>query len=810
MSVSKNILYSGASLLMIAVGFQPAMAQDPVPSPAQAGAEGSTDNEADAAAETQVEPVAGQTEADIVVTANKREQNLNDVGMAVDVVQGAEMKERQINSLADIANAVPSLIYTNSAENTPVYTLRGVSFYDSSLGSYGAVSLNMDEVPLAFPILASHTAYDLERIEVLKGPQGTLFGQNATGGAVNFIVAKPTRELQSGLTATYGRFNEVTAEGFVSGPLSDTLRGRVAARIERADAWQISNSRPNDRNGKVENYMGRILLDFEPTNRIRLQANLNGWKDKSDTQAAQYIAFQPAGAGRTPELLQYRFQFSPEKLRAADWSPGVPFGDNRLWQATLRGDVDVLDGVTLTSLTSYTDFKQHAGTDQDGLPIAEADHARNDGRIKSFGQELRLSNGGGRGFRWVVGANYERSTADQIVDTNYRHASTHASLGISSNTYSSNQKFTNYAFFANAEYDLTDELTIKAGARYTNSKDEGRSCNADFSGDPTNAGPFFYRALLGGRLGLYPPGSCFVINNQGVTINGVAPGAPGEYADVLHEDNVSWRGGIDWKPSRGLLFYANVAKGYKAGSFPTATGSFFTSYLPVRQESVLAYEAGAKATLLNRALQLNFSAFYYDYTDKQLRAKTAAPPFGILDVLQNIPKSSIRGLEISANVRPTRGLTVDLAFSYIDATIDKFVGINGSGLAGDFAGTPIPYTPKYQVSLNPDYRFPLNSGMSAFLGASVNYRSDAIAVVGGGINLPTVVPNNKPAARIDDYALVDLRAGVSFNQDRMRLWVYGKNVFNTYYWTNVFNTTDTIERLSGRPATYGIAFSVGL
>lgn len=745
---------------------------------------------------------------EIIVTANKREQNLRDVGLAVSVVQAGELQVRQITSLADIATAVPGLIFTNSAENTPIYTLRGVSFYDTSLGSYAAVSINMDEVPFSFPVLAAHSAFDLERVEVLKGPQGTLFGQNATGGAVNFIAAKPTPDFHTGADVTYGRFNAVTAEGFVSGPLGDTLSARVAGRFERADPWQVSNSRPDDRNGRVENYMGRLLLDFRPADGIRFQANLNGWKDKSDTQAAQYIAFQPAGRGRTPRLLEFATAFSPQTPRAADWAPGIPFADNRLLQGTLRSDIDLTDSVTLTSLTAYTDYKQRQGTDQDGLPIAEADHARVDGRIRSFNQEVRLSNGGAQGLRWVLGGNYEHSKVYQIVDTSYLDSSSFGTLGIQSNTYSSDQAFTNYAVFANVEYDLSSRFTLKAGARYTNSKAVGRSCIQDLSGIPTNSGPFFYGVLLGGRFGPYPAGACFAVNDQGRTVNGVAPGAPGEYADTLHQDNVSWRAGIDWKPVDGILAYANIAKGYKAGSFPTATGATFTSYLPVSQESVLAYEAGLKASLLGRALQLELAGFHYDYRDKQIRAKTSRPPFGILDALQNIPKSSIRGFEASADIRPVRGLRFNLSFSYIDATIDRFSGINGAGLAAVFDGTEMPYTPKYQVSINPDYEFPVGEDATAFVGASVNFRSSTVAVIGGRQDVANVIAIHRPVAEVEDYTLVDLRAGVRFADDRYRVSVFAKNVFNTYYWTNVFNTTDTVERLSGKPATYGVSLGV--
>ena len=746
---------------------------------------------------------------DIIVTANKRAQNLNDVGLAIDVLGGEALRSRQITSLADVANAVPNLVYTNSSDNTPVYTLRGVSFYDTTVGVYGAVSLNQDEVPLSFAVLAGHLTYDLERIEVLKGPQGTLFGQNSTGGAINFVTAKPTTTFHAGLDVTYGRFNEVDVEGFVSGPISDTLRARVAGRVERADGWQISNSRPNDRSGRIENYMGRLLLDWEPVNGVRIQTDVNAWKDRSDPQAAQYVALQKVSAGVTPGLTAYQFQFSPERPRAAEWKPGFIYRNNRQYQGILRADIDLSDAVTLTSITAYTDYSQHTRQDKDGSLLDISNNNPNDARVRSFYQEARLGNGSAAGFRWTLGANFERSRTSQYVNTFYGDTSTVAFNGFPSNSYSSAQRFTNYAFFGNAELDVSRVFTLKAGARYTNSRDEGTSCLFDETGSPTGGGPFIYNRVLGGRFGTYPAGTCFAINDQGRVVNGVAPLAPGRYADVLHEDNVSWRGGIDYKPRPGLLFYANIAKGYKAGSFPTVSSAFFVSALPIRQESILSYELGIKADLLDRTLQLGLSGYYYDYRDKQLRAKTPQPPFGIQDALVNIPRSSIRGVEATALIRPNSQLTVNVSASYLKATIDEFVGINGIGQAGNFAGTDMPFTPRYQFAVNPVWNFPLRDGVTGSLGANLSYRSDAITVVGGATDLGTEITfAGHPVARIDDYALLDLQAGIDFQEGRYRLALFGKNVLNTYYWTNAYKIADIIARQAGRPATYGITASV--
>ena len=189
---------------------------------------------------------------EIIVTAQKRSENLNEVGLSVAVLTGSDLKEKNVTSLEDIALQVPGLSYTTSGTDTPVYTLRGVGFYESTLSAYPDVSIYVDESPLPFPVMTSHIAFDLERVEVLKGPQGTLFGNNATGGAINMIAAKPTESFEGNVTTSYGqRFGlgwlcQRAAWRRSQGPLGCKKRecGRVAARIH------------NRRQERQEGYVG--------------------------------------------------------------------------------------------------------------------------------------------------------------------------------------------------------------------------------------------------------------------------------------------------------------------------------------------------------------------------------------------------------------------------------------------------------------------------------------------------------------------------------------------------------------------------
>src|ERR1700689_4159836 len=206
--------------------------------------------------------------AEIVVTANKVEEASSKVGLTIQTIGDKALVEQHITTLQDLAEAVPGLTFTETESSTPVYTLRGVGFYETSLAAYPAVSVYIDQMPLAFPFLTSHTDLDLERVEVLKGPQGILFGQNSTGGAINFIAAKPTDHFSQGFDLTYGRFNRAQLDGFISGPLGGSVTARFALSEEHGGDWQQSYTR-NDTLGAMQTFNSRLILDWRPVDQLR-------------------------------------------------------------------------------------------------------------------------------------------------------------------------------------------------------------------------------------------------------------------------------------------------------------------------------------------------------------------------------------------------------------------------------------------------------------------------------------------------------------------------------------------------------------
>lgn len=772
---------------------------------------------------------------EVIVTAQKRAQSANDVGLSISAFSGEEMDEKRLVSLEEISMVVPGLEVVTSQQNTPILTLRGVGFNESSLGVYPAVSLYVDEVPLVYSSLAAHSSYDLERVEVLKGPQGVLFGQNSTGGAINFVAAKPTDEFSMGANVSVGRFNSIEVDGFVSGPISDNVGARLAIQHVSADEWQQSNTRPGDENGQQDYTAARLILEFQPSDSAQISVNLNGWTDKSDPVAFQFVAASPK---RFDAALEKAYEvvsvpFTKEDPRAADWSPDFePKADKEFFQGSIRGDFQLSDANTLTLLASHTTFEQDNVYDGDGMHYTAADFEHNKGEVDSTFVEVRMSHEGDNA-NWVIGANYEDSSTFEDQLLRYINNTSHraSALWINGSGSLTDQDIESFAVFGNVDYSLSDSLTLKLGARYTDTTIDAELCGyappnmpgvPDLFGNGSNVADLFN--ILGGRAGIpFEPlkaGDCFTLSD----LAGVGtPGKP--YIDSLGEDNVSWRAGLDYNLSDDVLLYANVSKGYKAGSFPTLSAATFNELFPVTQESVLSLEAGFKASLADNTVQLNGAVFNYDYKDKQVRGKFPDPIFGPLDRLVNVPESTIFGAELDLVAQLTDHLTFTAAVTYLDSEVDEYMGFtvlgsNPSDPANnaapeDLSGNSLPFTPELSYRFGLDYRMPMSGGGELFMGVSGSGQGESDAVFNGDdIALPadriaagTAKSLTRNYFSIDSYFVADARVGYQFADERWKVMAWAKNITDEYYYTSVIPGSENGARVAGRPRTFGLSVS---
>ncbi len=742
---------------------------------------------------------------EIIVTAQKRSQSINTVGMAITSLSGMQLKEQGVASVADLAKIDPSFVFSQAQRGQPVYTIRGIGYNDFSLAATPTVTVYTDEVPYALPVMTKGAGFDLDRVEVLKGPQGTLFGQNATGGAVNYIAAKPTDRLMTSLEAGYASYNAVNVNGFVSGPLTPTLNARLAFNVDEGGAWQRSDTR-NDKLGSKDDQQARLLLDWTPTSKLKVSLNVNGWIDHSDTLAGQEIGLNlqsPKYAANVPHVVNE--PLAPQTSRAADWKAGLdPHNDEHFIQASLHADYAFTNDLHITYVGSYQRYNQHDINDNNGQNIDF--YLQLNGFVDAVFQELRL---GGRAFDqkldWVIGGNFARTLVDEDQNETLLDSTTAYSL-----TLLHQPPFAPFvgirnvsrdvsragAVFGNAEYHLTSTLDVHAGGRFTQTDINHGGCTEDIDGNAA-AGFTALETRVKKGIGVVPiqQGGC-VTFGPGLT--------PGYNTGQLNQGNFAWSAGVDWTPIPRTLVYAIVSKGYKAGSFPTLAATSYLQLQPVTQESVLSYETGVKSRVLNGLVELNGAVFHYDYTNKQLEGREPDPSavFGFLNVLVNVPKSSETGAELNVKLRPVSGLVLSGRATYLDSHVDgSFFNYNPFvNTPINLAGEAFPNTPRWATGFDGQYNWRVSSRLDAYAGVDVRYQSSSQ----GAFGAQSAIQAGYPSFIIDSYTLVDLRAGLSSSDKRWSLEAYGTNVGNTYYWTQVARPAEAVVRFAGQPAIYGV------
>jgi iron complex outermembrane receptor protein len=734
---------------------------------------------------------SGPQLGEIVVTAQRREQRLSDVGMTITAVDGSLLKERNLTSAEDLTQVVPALSVADNPDGTPVYTLRGVGFNSTNLGAQPTVSTYYDEAPLPYGPMTQGPLFDLERVEVLKGPQGTLYGQNSTGGAINFITAKPTDVFTSGVNLSYARFNTFQGGGYISGPVTSSLNARLAVSGTDSGDWQKSYTR-DDTIGAQKKVAARLLLDWKPNDAIRGTFNINGWLDKSDNEAAQFVVAVPrVPAHALPTLLAYLP--APPNDRAADWDPGVAFDrNNRQWQTVGRFDINLPNEFRLTSLSNYVRVTIDSRYDNDGTALNLAD-VTTTGVVDVFTQEIRLARdiGHGRG-NFLVGANYQIDhdhegsfqLFDGLSSTVDVSSPPLPPPGLGTITQSENrgiQSNKTTGVFGNLEWNLTGQLTALAGARFTNAQHYNQSCTAD-----TGNGDWAHVAngligLLSGTPGTLKPGDCVTLAS-----NFTAPFTQESFS----ENNVSWRAGLNYKPEKDSLIYGLISRGFKAGNYPIINAISESSLAPVKQEELTSYEVGAK-TRVSDLLRVDGAFYYYDYKNKQLLTNTNDPIFGLVPVLGNVPTAHAYGTDIGVTVTPMRGLTVQSAMNYEQTRIGPATGYDVFSNLVQLDGKSFNYAPNLTVTGDAEYRFDIPGPLQMFFGANLTHDGATYGDLA-----------ESAALRLKAYTTIGIRAGIA-SSGHWETMIWGQNIFNEYYWTNAALGYDGLYRLAGHPPTFG-------
>lgn len=806
-----------------------------------------------AAAEPEVQRGFGLEE--IIVTAQKREEAASTVPIAITAYSGEDMATLGVTDTRDLRNLVPGFSAADSGYNTPIYTLRGIGFNDSTYAATSTVGLYVDEVNLPYSIMTKGANLDLQRVEVLKGPQGILYGRNTTGGLINYIANKPTDSFESGFTASYARFDTTDVEGFISGPLTENLLGRLAVRdIRSQKGWQQSITRPDDTIGKMDKQSLRGALEWTANEDLFFRAVVDGWIDKSDSQMPQPVGLkiQQPIVPNTPQAIQDAIATLPPEItsipgfdsyasgnptlapqvanypllnvrsndpRAADWAPGFPWELNdNFYSASLRSNWALSDAYTATGIASYLEVRSEGDQlNQSGIDTLNSDRSLN-ASIKTKALELRLARDAGDRFNWLIGGNV---SDDNGYEQNTLYVETVSVLfpdPVTGHTVSDkvaifgDQDAKQIAAFANGNWEFIENYKLSGGIRYTEEKRTHTACSyvvpAEGPGGIPGALPTIFTALASRdgdvqtvAVGQHqevgdPVGDCFP-----VTGNGEIPpddADPGLFHGKLTDTNVSGRIALDWKPREGALVYGSVARGFKSGGFPVANTTQAFQYTPTKQEELLAYELGAKQTVLDGALKFNTAVFFYDYKDKQLLTRFLDPVFGPLPILRNAPKSEVYGVELDFQTNPLTGLYFAGAGAYIKTEILEFSSTNINGADEDFAGRPFNFTPEITYTLLADYTFPFLIGNRVNLAAAADYTFTD--------KTNSTLEEDPRFAHLSSK-VVGARLRASPTNGAWNLTLFGRNLTNEVTTISNFNVGDVITRFVGPPRTYGLTFN---
>ena len=765
---------------------------------------------------------------EIFVTATLRTENLQAVPIAVTAFNAASLDKAGVRDIRALDQVSASFNLNSSQTESGGTTLRvrGVGTTGNNTGLESAVGIFLDGVYLSRPGIALGDLLDVTQVELLRGPQGTLFGRNTSAGALNVKTAKPNLNNFEGFAnATYGNFDLLNVQGGISAPLVEGVLGlRLSGAYRDQDGFQKSTTgaTSNDRN----RYIVRGQLYFEPNAdlSVRIIADYQHSNEKccdavilqetSLVAAGAYAAYGlPANGGVSATGL------SAFKSRTTN---AEQFRD-RIRQYGVSAEINFsLGSADLVSITGYRDSKSSSQQESDfvGLKVfstgkgSTANPGTTDSftKIKTFSQELRITGDAfDEKFQYLVGAYYSderiRERATLTLGRDYQayisanffpfiagalgnplalgpNPALFFAQGVSAaGNFANNadrQNGRNFSIFTNNTIKLSDALAFNFGLRYSDDRKHGvgfqiaansPACAAVLGNPALQAGPLAAFLPLAAGLTCFPFSTQQNLPGAGTPANPVAP-AP--FDKVYKNDQLIYTGKLTFKPAENINTYLSYTRGYKAGGFnldpSAAAGGADPRFKP---EIVRAYEAGIKTKLLDNALTANLAVFHQDLKNFQVLEFT-----GVQFQTFNVGKAKSTGAELELNARLSRSLSASFAYTYTDARYPKNCGAGTtSTVVLSLCGNQLTNAPKNVVIAGFDYEHDLGSTLTFGFNGSIRLESDrrtsTQAVL---VNGPTVLTTKNPFDIQDGNAKINLRAGIGSQDGRWRVEVFGNNI----------------------------------
>ncbi|MET0366440.1 MAG: TonB-dependent receptor [Sphingobium sp.] len=769
-------------------------------------------------------PVEDADTNEIVVTAQKRTERLVQVPLAVTAVSSAALASQQINDTSSLTRAVPSLTF--QAGNNPgnaSFRIRGVGTQLFSLGVESAVSVVVDGVVAPRQAQGFSDLADLERVEVLRGPQGTLFGKNATAGVISIVTARPGKELGGSIEATVAEQDEYRVKGTITGPISDTLRARVSGFYNNVGGNIYNVAKGKDVNGyKSWGVRGKLEWDATPD----LNFLLTGDYRENDANGNSRVPVQITTADMRTLL--------GSGVNASSSNRNVSNDDASYYKTkstivSLQGDWD-LGAATITSISAFQRYIQADQFEPDQIasdPIRfvgafpYASWNRNQSRFayNNYSEELRIGSNGNSDFTYVAGVFYAHLDLDRAYSRRRATCSAGAVVGgpctgtvtNQSSGFNGNFKSDNVAAFGQIDWRVTGGLHVIGGLRQQYEKQ-------------TVTGSVFGPLVAGDAL--FP----------GTPVT-VAGGALNTGTRSRSDWATTGKAGLRYEFNRNLQVYGSYTRGYKAFALDLDVTTDYVNQNGIAPENVNAYELGAKWQAPGGVFDVSAAIFRSDFTNLQVQSLVTDVATGTFNtVLGNAGKSRSQGFEIEATARPSREFSVAMNFTLVDATIDAagqscpiqsqsglttytgnfpvnqcYIRQTTAGTSSpiiDVVGGQLPATPRYRVGVTPRYEREFGN-LAGFVQVALNYQSDTVFAL-----------NQDPLLSQDGYAIVDASVGLRAADSKWNVTVFVRNLFDTTYYSqlnhgtllaNTTNATDlwaNINKDADRyfGATFGLRF----
>ena len=757
------------------------------------------------------EPQAGLP--DVVVTARRRAEDAQAVPGSLSVVGGPLLDRSYTVNTQGLTLLVPSLNYSSANPRNTAFTIRGlgssvVAVSQSNDGLENGVGFYVDQVYHARPATAAFDFSDIEQVEVLRGPQGTLFGKNTTAGAINITSRLPTFTPEMNVEVSGGSLNFVQSRVSASAPLTDTLAFRVSGVVTRRDG-SIVNSVTGERYNEIQNQAVRGQLLWKPDDRlqVRLIGDFSNFGSDCCTQVFLRVGATQRAAARQYPALAAGVGYQPA---STDPYARLTNIDAQVSTTTDEGGMESivdynLGPVTLTNVAAWRFWDWDAANDRDytGVPIQLFQHVPS--RQDQFSEELRFaSNGAGKlsyvggfyyfhqklvgnpisiygpaGAYWLIGPTTGTAPATTPVPANLLDG-----YGQDGRT---NFRSNSYALFGEVNYKLLPRLTVTGGLRYTWEDKDGFYSTEVFGGLPTTN-----TALVNAKLSILRPQTYSAHNAEG---------------------NLSGRANVAWQVSDGINAYASYARGFKSGGINMSGLPLNSANTPViatavvRPELNTTFEAGLKTRLFDRRLIFNVDGFYTRVRDFQATIVDNSQTVALRGYLSNIPRVSVRGAEVDAVALPLPGLTVRAGLAYADGRYDDYPAgpcpleqqVTATTVCR-LTGGKLASLPRWTETLGADFEHAIGR-LTGFIHADSAWRSS----YNGD-------PTLSVYTYVDGYNLTNASAGVRL-RNGLEVAAFARNLFAANYIQNVTVQAGNSGLILGTPSdprTYGLTMRVRL